>query len=85
METFRLDVDVSAPPGPVTLNTREPYPSGVEINWPATLTVIPGQDDEQPENVGWGLIAAIAGIGLIFVAGLGVLVTRRNAPTTPTD
>ena len=85
VQTFRLDVDVSAPPGPVTLNTRELYPSGVEVNWPATLTVIPGQDDELSEGVGWGLIAAIAGVGLLFVAGLAVLVWRRNAPTTPTD
>ena len=61
VETFRLDVDVSADPGPVTLNTRELYPSGATVNWPATLTVMPGTDDEQSESVGWGLIAADRG------------------------
>ena len=85
VETFRLDVDVSARPGPVTLNTRELYPSGATVDWPATLTVVPGQDDEQSESVGWGLIAAIAGVGLIFITGLGVLAWRRRAPAMPTD
>ena len=79
VETFRLDVDVSARPGPVTLNTRELYPSGARVNWPATLAVVPGSDDGQSESVGWGWIAAIAGVGLIFIAGLAVLAWRRKA------
>ena len=83
IETFRLDVDVSAPPGPVTLNTRELYPSGATVDWPATLTVVPGPDDDQSESVGWGWIAAIAGVGLIFVAGLAGLAWRRKAPAAP--
>ena len=83
VETFRLDVDVSARPGPITLNTRELYPSGATVDWPATLTVVPGPDDEQPESVGWGLIAAIAGVGLIFIAGLAVLAWRRKAHPGP--
>jgi hypothetical protein len=81
-ETFRLDVDVSARPGPVTLNTRELYPSGATVNWPATLTVVPGPDDGQSESVGWHWIAAIVGLGLIFIAGLAVLAWRRKTPTT---
>ena len=87
VETFRLDVDVSAPPGLVTLNTRELYPSGATVNWPATLTVVPGQDvDEQFESVAWGLIGAIAGVGLIFIVGLVVLAWQRKAAArTPTD
>ena len=77
VETFRLDVDVSARPGPVTLNTRELYPSGATVDWPATLTVTPGPDDGHPEGVGWGWIGAIAGVGLLFIAGLAVLAWRR--------
>ena len=84
IETFRLDVDVSAPPGPVTLNTRELYPSGAKVDWPATLTVIPGPDVEQSDGVGWGWIVAIAGVGLIFVAGLAVLAWRGTARAAPT-
>jgi uncharacterized protein DUF1775 len=84
VETFRLDVDVSASPGPVTLNTRELYPSGATVDWPATLTVVPGPNDEQSESVGWGWIAAIAGVGLIFVVGLVVLARRREPRANPT-
>jgi len=79
IETFRLDVDVSAPPGPVTLNTRELYPSGATVDWPATLTVIPGPDDGQSESGARGWIVAIVGVGLIFVSGLAVL-ARRERP-----
>jgi hypothetical protein len=76
VETFRLDVDVSADPGPVTLNTRELYPSGATVNWPATLTVVPGPEDRRSERVGWGWIAAIAGVGLLFIGGLAILAWR---------
>ena len=84
VETFRLDVDVSAPPGPATLNTRERYPSGATVDWPATLTVVPGAHDKGSGGFDRGLTAAIAGVGLIFVAGLMVLAWRRRAPTVPT-
>ena len=78
IETFRLDVDVSARPGSVTLNTRELYRSGATVDWPATLTVVPGPDDGRSE-VGWGWFAAIGGAGLVFAAGLAALVWRRRA------
>jgi len=78
IETFLLDVDVSARPGSVTLNTRELYPSGATVDWPATLTVVPGPDDGRSE-VGWGWFAAIGGAGLVFAAGLAALVWRRRA------
>ena len=71
LETFRLDVDVTSRPGPVTLDTMQLYPSGKTVSWPATLTVVPGQDDEQSrQTAGWALIAAIAGVGLVVVAGV---------------
>ena len=78
IETFLLDVDVSARPGSVTLNTRELYRSGATVDWPATLTVVPGPDDGRSE-VGWGWFAAIGGAGLVFAAGLAALVWRRRA------
>ena len=84
VETFRLDVDVSAGPGPVTLNTRELYPSGATVDWPATLTVVPGSQDEASGSIDWGWTAAIVGVGLIFVAGLAVLAWRRRAVAVPT-
>ena len=77
IETFRLDVDVTSRPGPVTLDSIQLYPSGAMVNWPATLTVVPGQDNEQSQSVGWALIAAIGGVGLVVIAGVAVLAWRR--------
>ena len=77
IETFRLDVDVTSAPGLVTLDTIQLYPSGTTVNWPATLTVVPGQDDEQSQNVGWALITAIVGVGLVVIAGIALLAWRR--------
>ena len=68
----------------MTLNTRELYPSGATVDWPATLTVVPGPNDDKSESVAWGWIVAIAGVGLIFIAGLAILAWRRKAPAAPT-
>ena len=76
IETFRLDVDVTSDPGLVTLESIQLYPSGAMVNWPATLTVVPGEDREQSQNR-WRLIAAIVGVGLVVSAGVAVLALRR--------
>lgn len=78
VETFRLDVDVSADPGPVTLNTRELYPSGASVDWPATVTVVPGADGGTSEGIGRTWIAALIGISLMFPIALGHLAWRRH-------
>jgi hypothetical protein len=77
IETFRLDVDVTAPPGQATLDTMQLYPSGARVSWPATLTVVPGQADEGAQSVGWGVIADIVGAGLLAAACIAVLAWRR--------
>jgi hypothetical protein len=77
IETFRLDVEVTSDPGLVTLDTVQLYPSGAKVDWPATLTVVPGPGDEQWESVGWALIAAIVGVGLAIIAGVALLARRR--------
>ncbi len=76
IENFRLDVDVTAVPGQATLDTLQLYPSGATVTWPATLTVVPGPD-EQAQSVVWGLIAAIVGAGLLIAACVVVLAWRR--------
>ena len=78
VETFRLDVDVTASPGLATLDTFQLYPSGATVNWPATLTVVPGAEDESDQNVGWILAAGIP--GLVVIAGVALLVLRRGGP-----
>ena len=77
LETFRLDVDVTSAPGLVTLDTIQLYASGATVNWPATLTVVPGQDDEQSQNGRWALIVAVVGVGLVVIAGVALLAWRR--------
>jgi hypothetical protein len=77
IETFRLEVDVTSAPGPVTLDTIQLYPSGATVDWPATLTVVPGPNDEQSQRVGWTLIAALVGVGLVVTAGVALLARRR--------
>jgi hypothetical protein len=54
------------------------YPSGATVNWPATLTVVPGPVDEQAQSVGWGVIAAIVGAGFLVAACIAVLAWRRS-------
>ena len=76
VETFRLDVDVTASPGLVTLDTLQLYPSGATVNWPATLTVGPGAKDESEQNVGWILAAGIP--GLVVIAGVALLALHRG-------
>ena len=78
VETFRLDVDVTASPGPVTLDTLQLYPSGATVDWPATLTVVPGAEVESGQNIGWILSAGIA--GLVVIAGVALLALRRRGP-----
>ena len=79
IETFRLDVDVTAHPGPATLDTVQLYPSGAKVSWPATLTVVPGQAGEEAQGGSWGVIAAIVGIGLLVTASIAVLASVRFA------
>jgi len=81
IETFRLDVDVTAPPGLATLDTLQLYPSGARASWPATLTVVPGQVGEEAQSAGWGVIAAIVGVG-ILVAGCIVVLAWRRSPSS---
>ena len=81
LETFRLDIEVTSPPGQVRLDTLLLYPRGETVNWPAGLTIVPGRDDGQSPSVGWGLIAAIAGVGLVFLAGVWVLAWHRTTRT----
>jgi hypothetical protein len=58
------------------------YPSGETVKWPASLTVVPGPEDERSQSLAWALAAVIA--GLVVVAGVAVLAWRRR-PATPEE
>ena len=79
IENFSLDVDVTASPGPATLDTLLLYPSGAKVTWPATLTVVAGPVDEGTQGVGWGVITAIVGAGLLVAACIVVVAWRARS------
>jgi hypothetical protein len=81
VDTFVLDLDVTASPGQLTFDTVQHYPGGETVTWPVTLTVVPGPEDEPSQNLGWALAAGVA--GLAVVTGLGVLAWRRRTAALP--
>jgi hypothetical protein len=81
IETFVVVVDVSAEPGPATLETRQLYPSGAKVTWPAGFTVLPGANPSAgatSQDVGPAL--AVAGVvGLAVALGVALLAWGRRA------
>ena len=77
VETFHLDVRCRHVRTGNAEHARA-LPERGNGRWPATLTVIPGPHEGQSESVGWEWIAAIAGVGLMFIAGLTLLAWRRK-------
>jgi hypothetical protein len=75
LETFVLDVEVSADPGPVTLVSRQLYPSGAAVRWPATLTVVTGDEEPPRQHLGRGL--AVGALGIVTLA-LGVVAWHQR-------
>ncbi len=74
--TFLLDVDVTADPGPATIDSRQLYPGGESVMWPATLTVVPGRASESGGRLVPALIVGL--VGLAVASALGLLVWHRR-------
>ena len=75
IETFVLEVEVNADPGTATLDTRQLYPSGAQVTWPADLTIVPGAAATagEPSQTVWvltilGVVAASLALGVALVA-----------------
>jgi len=81
IETFILEVEVTADPGAATLETRQLYPSGAKVTWPAGFTVLPGANPPAgatSQDVGPALAVAGA-VGLAVALGVALLARGRRA------
>ena len=74
--SFELELDVSAEPGTVTLATTQLYPDGETVDWPVSLTIVPGAGGSD-QNLGWALVAAAA--GLVLTVGVVLVLWRRRS------
>lgn len=75
--SFELELDVSAEPGTLVLETTQLYPDGQAVPWPVSVTVLPAPGEAPGQNLGWALAAG--GAGLVVTAGLAVLAWRRRS------
>jgi len=78
--TFLLEVEVNADPGVATLDTRQLYPSGAQVTWPADFTVLPGANPPagaKSQDVGPALAVAGA-VGLAVALGVALLARGRK-------
>jgi hypothetical protein len=71
-ETFNLDLEAVAEPGPVSLEVAQQYPDDRSASWPVTLTVVPA--DEASTGV-W--LYVVVAVGLVL-AGAGALLAWRR-------
>ena len=84
IETFLLEVEVNADPGVATLETRQLYPSGARITWPAGFTILPGANPpERGTSQDVGSALAVAGVvGLAVAVGVALLARGRRASSS---
>jgi hypothetical protein len=76
IETFLLEVEVNADPGVATLETRQLYPSGAQVTWPAGFTVLPGANppagatsrDVTPAHAVAGVVGLAVALGVALLA-----------------
>lgn len=76
--SFELELDVLAEPGTLTLATTQLYPDGGTVDWPVSLTIVPGAGGGD-QNLGWALVAAT--VGLVVTVGVVFLLWRRRTGT----
>ena len=65
---------MNADPGVATLDTRQLYPSGAQVTWPAGFTVLPGANpaaSATSQDVGPALAVAGA-VGLVVALGVAL-------------
>jgi hypothetical protein len=77
--TFELELDVSAPAGPLELEVEQLYPEGDVVGWPVRLTVTP--ETVAPAASARSTWAVIVTAGLLVAGALFFLARqRRNGP-----
>jgi hypothetical protein len=76
LETFRLDLEASAPPGQLTVETVQLYGSQATVTWPATVLVVPGPEQEDTRSLTW--VAVLVAIGVVTALGVALASRRRQ-------
>jgi uncharacterized protein YcnI len=80
--TFRVEIEATAPPGPVALEAEQRYPGGEVVRWDVPLTVVPGAE-EQGQNLAAAL--AVGAVGLLVIAAIALVAARRRSRSLPED
>jgi len=70
--TFSLELEAPSEPGPAQLEVAQRYASGEAVIWDVALTVTP-ESDPSSQNLGWALVTAVIGIGVIVAVGVALL------------
>jgi uncharacterized protein YcnI len=70
--TFTLELEAPSEPGPAQLEVAQRYASGEAVTWDVGLTVTPASDPSS-QNLGWALVTAVIGIGVIVAVGVALL------------
>ena len=58
---FRLELETTAAPGPVSLTAEQRYPGGEVVRWDVPLTVVPGAPEEE-RSLGVALAVGADGV-----------------------
>ena len=75
--TFTLELEAPTAPGPAKFEAGQLYGRNSVVRWPVYFTVTPA-DDDPSQNLGWALVADIAGL-LVLTVGGALLWQRRDA------
>jgi len=77
--TFTVELEAPTGPGPANLQARQLYPGGEVVDWPVALTVIPSSEPSS-QNIGWAVLTAVVGLGVLTAIGLVLLRRTRSLP-----
>ncbi len=75
--TFRIEVAGPTEPGSAPLEAAQLYPGGAVVRWAVALTVTPAADTPS-QNLGWAVVTALMGLGVLVVISVALLRRTRS-------
>ena len=75
--TFKLEVEGPTEPGPASFEAMQHYPGGAIVRWAVALTVTPATETPS-QNLGWALVTAVVGLGVLVAMGVALLRRARS-------
>ncbi len=79
---FPVELAVSGPARTVTLELRQGYDDGTDVDWTPSLAVLPAVAAAPDQHLGRALVASAVGL---VVVGLSLVVLRRTRHRPPRD